>query len=155
MKWLIIVLILLLLYCLIIYFAFLYTFSRKIKVNMEKYMRDGYADVLQDRKKHVLNYPMEEVFIESHDHLKFYGRYFHAEGHDKLIVMCHGWKSEWYIDFSQLAILLYLYFYSLYAVLLRTLLTMRFHIIYYLIFHISVMYLVQMYVRMQVFQIVS
>ena len=122
---------------------------------MEKYMRDGYADVLQDRKKHVLNYPMEEVFIESHDHLKFYGRYFHAEGHDKLIVMCHGWKSEWYIDFSQLAILLYLYFYSLYAVLLRTLLTMRFHIIYYLIFHISVMYLVQMYVRMQVFQIVS
>lgn len=107
MKWLIIVLILVLLYCLIIYFAFLYTFSRKIKVNMEKYMRDGYADVLQDRKKRVLNYPMEEVFIESQDHLKLYGRYFHLEGHDKLIVMCHGWKSEWYIDFSQLAIWFY------------------------------------------------
>ena len=76
MKWLIIVLILLLLYCLIIYFAFLYTFSRKIKVNMEKYMRDGYADALQDRKKRVLNYPMEEIFIESQDHLKLYGRYF-------------------------------------------------------------------------------
>lgn len=70
-------------------------------------MRAGYADVLQDRKKRVLNYPMEEIFIESQDHLKLYGRYFHAEGHDKLIVMCHGWKSEWYIDFSQLAIWFY------------------------------------------------
>ena len=37
----------------------LYLFEEEKSDNtMEKYMRDGYADVLQDRKKHVLNYQM-------------------------------------------------------------------------------------------------
>lgn len=70
-------------------------------------MPDGYADILQERKKRILNYPMEEITILSDDHLKLYGRYFHKEGHDKLIVMCHGWKSPWYVDFSKLAIWFY------------------------------------------------
>lgn len=107
MKWIIVLLALFILYWLIIYLFFLYTFSRKIKVDMEKFMPDGYADILQVRKERILNYPMEEVTITSFDNLKLYGRYFHKEGHDKLIVMCHGWKSPWYVDFSKLAIWFY------------------------------------------------
>ena len=107
MKWIILLLAIFILYWLIIYLFFLYTFSRKIKVDMEKFMPDGYADILQVRKERILNYPMEEVTITSFDNLKLYGRYFHKEGHDKLIVMCHGWKSPWYVDFSKLAIWFY------------------------------------------------
>lgn len=107
MKRIIVLLAIFILYWLIIYLFFLYTFSRKIKVDMEKFMPDGYADVLQVRKERILNYPMEEVTITSFDNLKLYGRYFHKEGHDKLIVMCHGWKSPWYVDFSKLAIWFY------------------------------------------------
>lgn len=107
MKWAIIVLGVIVLYWIVVYLFFLYTFSRKIKVNMERFMPDGYADVLQERKNRILNYPMEEITLISHDHLKLYGRYFHKEGNDKLIVMCHGWKSPWYVDFSKLAIWFY------------------------------------------------
>ena len=70
-------------------------------------MPDGYAEILQVRKNKILSYPMEEIVIQSFDHLRLYGRYFHKEGHDKLVVMCHGWKSPWYVDFSKLAIWFY------------------------------------------------
>jgi len=107
MKWLMIILGVFALYWIVIYLFFLYTFSRKIKVNMEKFMPDGYADILLERKNRILNYSMEEVTIISKDQLKLYGRYFHKEGHNKLVVMCHGWKSPWYVDFSKLAIWFY------------------------------------------------
>lgn len=95
------------LYYFLIYLVFLYTFSRKVKVNMEKMMRNGYAEVLQVRKKKMLSYPMQEVTITSFDHLKLYGRYFHRDENQRLIIMCHGWKSEWYIDFSEIALWFY------------------------------------------------
>ena len=41
-------------YWIIVYLFFLYTFSRKIKVNMEKFMPDGYADILQERKEFLI-----------------------------------------------------------------------------------------------------
>lgn len=107
MHFMIVLLVLFVVYWLVIYLFFLYVFSRKIKVDMEKFMPDGYASILEQRKNRILSYPMEEVRIESFDGLQLYGRYFHKEGHDKLVVMCHGWKSPWYVDFSKLAIWFY------------------------------------------------
>lgn len=107
MKFLIIVLTVVCIYFLIVYLGFLYTFSNRIHVNMEKMMRNGYAQKLQNWKNRLLSYPMKEITIGSEEHLKLYGRYFHRNGNKRLVIMCHGWKSEWYIDFSEIALWFY------------------------------------------------
>lgn len=107
MKILILILTIIFIYHLLIYLVFLYTFSNKVKVDMGKMMRNGYAEILQERKTKMLSYPMKEVSVKSFDDLKLYGRYFHHEGSERLIIMCHGWKSEWYIDFSEIALWFY------------------------------------------------
>lgn len=107
MKILVIVVLVLAIYFLIEYLGFLYTFSNRIHVNMEKMMRNGYAQKLQNWKNRLLSYPMKEITITSEDDLKLYGRYFHREGNQRLLIMCHGWKSEWYIDFSEIALWFY------------------------------------------------
>lgn len=95
------------LFALFIFFFFEVEFDRKLKIPMEKFMPDGFLGKLKQNKDLILSWPMQEVYITSRDGLKLYGRYFHKEDSERLMIMCHGWKSEWYMDFSSLAIWMY------------------------------------------------
>ena len=97
---LIILIVLFVLYCVFIGFFFFVDFDRKFKIPMEKLMNPDGVQEMYRRKDTILSWPMQEVRITSYDGLQLYGRYFHQSDSKRLLIMCHGWKSKWYADFS-------------------------------------------------------
>ena len=91
------------LYVLFIVFFFILDFTTVFALPMDKFLSADGLRKMYERRDRVLALPYSEEYITSRDGLKLYGRWFFQENSERLVVMCHGWKSDWYADFAGIA----------------------------------------------------
>lgn len=69
----------------------------------EKELSKGYPDVVANilKKSEALrNLNLDTITIQSHDGLKLTGYWYPAENAQRTILLVHGWRSAWHLDFG-------------------------------------------------------
>ena len=98
---LIISIIIILVILLISYICFKIAFARTNKTlpfpDSECYKK--YNNDIIESSKRLASLKYEDVYIESFDHLKLYGRYYHNSNSNKIDICFHGYKGEAIRDF--------------------------------------------------------
>ena len=59
-----------------------------------------YGEIIKKGRKWLHENETEEVCMFSEDGLRLIGHYFAAEGSDRTMVLCHGWRGAWDQDFA-------------------------------------------------------
>lgn len=62
-----------------------------------------YADFIGERKKRLLDWPHEDVWISSEDGLKLHGTLFENRGNKRVVICFHGYTSEGMKDYIALS----------------------------------------------------
>ena len=104
---LIIAIILILTILLISAFLFLVTMCGFFKIPISALVEESILANLKDMEAELMSYPMEEVSITSFDGYRLVGHYIPVEDAKRTVILVHGWRSTWCVDFAHIAIWLH------------------------------------------------
>lgn len=108
MKLLIILLLLLgIIYFAVVWFFYSLSLTRRFKVPVEKMVPPAALKKIEANNRRLMEHPNERVIMTSRDGLKLVGHWFHRPDAKRTLLLCHGWRSNWKIDFAAASLWLY------------------------------------------------
>lgn len=87
-----------------VWFFFSLAMARWFRIPPEKIVLPGVMEHVRANTAQLNEYPWELVTITSRDGLRLVGHWYPQPDARRTVVLCHGWRSGWDVDFSAIAL---------------------------------------------------